>query len=198
MSALSAEAAASDDPFLSTHAALRAALVLAEQQGAVAPALDAFRPVFAARPDHVGALLAVEEIYARTRDDEGSPRRTRRWRRWCATRRPSWPRSRSWRARAPRAAARPPTCSGASCASRPTTPPRSRPSPPRRTRAAIARRCSPCTRASRRRRTTRPWAPSTRAASASCSSPRATPAARSRPSARRSGSIRAAWPRRAG
>lgn len=71
VSALSAEAAASEDPFLSTHAALRAALVLAEQQGAVAPALDAFRPVFAARPDHVGALLAVEEIYARTRDDEG-------------------------------------------------------------------------------------------------------------------------------
>ena len=68
---LSDEAAASDDPFLSTHAALRAALVLSEQQGAVAPALEAFRPVFGARPDHLGALLAVEEIYARTRDDDG-------------------------------------------------------------------------------------------------------------------------------
>lgn len=71
VSCLSAEAEASEDPFHSTHAALRAALVLAEQQGAVAPALEAFRPVFGARPDHIGALLAVEEIYARTRDDEG-------------------------------------------------------------------------------------------------------------------------------
>ncbi len=69
--ALTEEAERSEDPFLSMHAALRAALVLAEQQGAVAPALEAFRPVFTARPDHVGALLAVEEIYARTRDDEG-------------------------------------------------------------------------------------------------------------------------------
>jgi tetratricopeptide (TPR) repeat protein len=68
---LTAEAAATDDRFVSTHAALRAALVLAEQQGAVAPALEAFRPVFDVRPDHVGALLAVEEIYGRTRDDDG-------------------------------------------------------------------------------------------------------------------------------
>ncbi|HJL18801.1 MAG TPA: tetratricopeptide repeat protein, partial [Sandaracinaceae bacterium LLY-WYZ-13_1] len=68
---LEEEAAALEDPFLKTQAALRAALVMAEQQGAVAPALDAFRPVFAERPDHVGALLAVEEIYARTRDDAG-------------------------------------------------------------------------------------------------------------------------------
>src|SRR5690606_27566816 len=37
VSCLSAEAEATTDPFLSTQAALRAALVLAEQQGAVAP-----------------------------------------------------------------------------------------------------------------------------------------------------------------
>lgn len=68
---LEAEARASRDPVQSTHAALRAALVLADQHGAVGPALEAFRPVFDARPDHIGALLAVEEIYARTRDEEG-------------------------------------------------------------------------------------------------------------------------------
>ena len=68
---LTKEAELLDDPFLEIQAALRAALILAEQQGAVAPALEAFRPVFAKRPDHVGALLAVEDIYARTRDDAG-------------------------------------------------------------------------------------------------------------------------------
>jgi tetratricopeptide (TPR) repeat protein len=71
VSALQAEAAATSDPFLKLQASLQAALLLAEQQGAVTPALEAFRPVFSARPDHIGALLAIEEIYARTRDDEG-------------------------------------------------------------------------------------------------------------------------------
>lgn len=68
---LEQEAERLEDPFLRTQAILRAALVRTEQQGAVEPALDAFRPVFASRPDHVGALLAVEDIYARTRDDVG-------------------------------------------------------------------------------------------------------------------------------
>ncbi|MCC6875276.1 MAG: tetratricopeptide repeat protein, partial [Sandaracinaceae bacterium] len=68
---LTNEASASQDAFLKTHAAFRAASILSERQGAVGPALEAFRPVFAARPDHVGALLAVEDIYARTRDDAG-------------------------------------------------------------------------------------------------------------------------------
>lgn len=69
--ALEAEAKELTDPFLKTQTALRAALIRADEQGATAPALDAFRPVFAQRPDHIGALLAVEEIYARTRDDSG-------------------------------------------------------------------------------------------------------------------------------
>jgi tetratricopeptide (TPR) repeat protein len=53
------------------QAALTAALVLAERQDAVGPALEALRPVFQLRADHPGALLAVEEIYARSKDDEG-------------------------------------------------------------------------------------------------------------------------------
>ncbi|MBX3269200.1 MAG: hypothetical protein KF729_03005 [Sandaracinaceae bacterium] len=69
--ALEAEAAAHTDPFLRLQASLRAALVRAEQQGAIGPALEAFRPVFERHPDHVGALLAVESIYGRTRDDAG-------------------------------------------------------------------------------------------------------------------------------
>ncbi|MEC7523811.1 MAG: tetratricopeptide repeat protein [Myxococcota bacterium] len=67
---LGEEAERLDDPFLESQAALRAALLLSEQ-GAANAALDAFRPVFAKKPEHVGALLAVEEIYARTRDDAG-------------------------------------------------------------------------------------------------------------------------------
>lgn len=68
---LEAEAGELSDPFLRTQTSLRAALVRADQQGAVAPALEAFRPVFEQQPDHLGALLAVEEIYSRTRDDAG-------------------------------------------------------------------------------------------------------------------------------
>ncbi|MEQ8457523.1 MAG: tetratricopeptide repeat protein [Sandaracinaceae bacterium] len=67
---LKEEADRLDDPFLEVQAALRAALILSEQ-GAANAALDAFRPVFSKRPDHVGALLAVEDLYARTRDDVG-------------------------------------------------------------------------------------------------------------------------------
>ncbi|MGE3634572.1 MAG: tetratricopeptide repeat protein, partial [Sandaracinaceae bacterium] len=70
-SELETEAALLNDPFLRTQTSLRAALIRADQQGAVGPALDAFRPVFEESPDHVGAMLAVEEIYARTRDDAG-------------------------------------------------------------------------------------------------------------------------------
>lgn len=69
--ALEQEAAAHPDPFLKLQRALRAALVHADQQGAIAPALEAFRPVFERHPDHIGALLAVEGIYGRTRDDGG-------------------------------------------------------------------------------------------------------------------------------
>lgn len=68
---LETEAKLLSDPFLCVQTSLRAALVRADQQGAVAPALQAFRPVFELQPDHLGALLAVEEIYARTRDDAG-------------------------------------------------------------------------------------------------------------------------------
>lgn len=68
---LEGEAKLQNDPFLEVQASLRAALVRADQQGAVGPALDAFRPVFERQPDHIGAMLAVEEIYARTRDDAG-------------------------------------------------------------------------------------------------------------------------------
>ncbi|MCA9604806.1 MAG: tetratricopeptide repeat protein, partial [Myxococcales bacterium] len=69
--ALQEEAEAQPDPFLKMQRALRAALVHSDQQGAIAPALEAFRPVFERHPDHIGALLAVEGIYGRTRDDAG-------------------------------------------------------------------------------------------------------------------------------
>src|SRR5690606_35316304 len=59
-----------EDPFLSTQAALSAALVRADQTEA-GSALEAFRPVFSARPDHLGALLAVEGIYVRAQNDAG-------------------------------------------------------------------------------------------------------------------------------
>lgn len=67
--ALSAEAAQSEDEFERLQASLRAALVLVEQQGTAA--LAAFRPVFTARPGHVGALLAVEDAYGRASDEAG-------------------------------------------------------------------------------------------------------------------------------
>ena len=69
--ALADEVEAQKDPYLHLQRALRTALVKADQQGAVAPTLDAFRPVFEQQPEHVGALLAVETIYARNRDDAG-------------------------------------------------------------------------------------------------------------------------------
>lgn len=69
--ALAAEAEATEDPFLKVGAALRSALVLSERQSSASAALDAYRPVFMNAPDHVGALLAVEQLYARTQDLEG-------------------------------------------------------------------------------------------------------------------------------
>ncbi len=69
--ALAAEVDELSDPFLRMQTALRAALVRGDQQGAVGPALAAFRPVFEQHPEHIGALLAVEAIYARTRDEGG-------------------------------------------------------------------------------------------------------------------------------
>ncbi|MGF1465260.1 MAG: tetratricopeptide repeat protein [Sandaracinaceae bacterium] len=63
--------ALSDDPLHANLAALEQAQVLSDHQGAVAIALDALRPVFARRPDHPGALLTVEAVYARARDRDG-------------------------------------------------------------------------------------------------------------------------------
>lgn len=67
--ALQTEAAQTEDEFERIQASLRAALVSAEQMGAAA--LGTFRPVFTARPGHVGALLAVEDTYGRAGDHAG-------------------------------------------------------------------------------------------------------------------------------
>ncbi|HEY8428590.1 MAG TPA: tetratricopeptide repeat protein [Sandaracinaceae bacterium] len=67
--ALQSEHAASEDEFERVQAALRAALVMKEQAGV--HALSAFRPVFTARPDHVGALVAVEDAYRLVDDPSG-------------------------------------------------------------------------------------------------------------------------------
>ncbi len=67
--ALSEEAARTEDHFERTQAALRSALVRAETQGAAS--LSSFRPVFAAKSDHVGALLAVEYVYRGAGDTAG-------------------------------------------------------------------------------------------------------------------------------
>ncbi|HJL20117.1 MAG TPA: tetratricopeptide repeat protein [Sandaracinaceae bacterium LLY-WYZ-13_1] len=67
--ALEREAAGPGDAFARTQAALRAAILRGARDGT--PALDAFRPVFAAHADHLGALLAVEAIYDRAARDNG-------------------------------------------------------------------------------------------------------------------------------
>jgi tetratricopeptide (TPR) repeat protein len=66
---LQQEAESSVDEYARLQAALRAAMVLAEQMGT--EALEAFRPIFTARPGHVGALLAIEEVYERAADSNG-------------------------------------------------------------------------------------------------------------------------------
>ena len=68
--ALEAEAATSADPFTKVSASLRRALALGSLADKTA-ALEAFRPVFGARPDHLGALLGVEDVYAKAGDDAG-------------------------------------------------------------------------------------------------------------------------------
>lgn len=67
--ALQREHAASEDEFERVQAALRAALVATDQAGV--HALAAFRPVFTAVPDHVGALVAVEGAYRAAEDGAG-------------------------------------------------------------------------------------------------------------------------------
>ncbi|MFK7986268.1 MAG: tetratricopeptide repeat protein [Sandaracinaceae bacterium] len=69
--ALRAESDAAEDAFVKGQAALRAAEVRASQQGAVGPAIEAFQPLLDNAPNHLGALLAIETIYARAHDAEG-------------------------------------------------------------------------------------------------------------------------------
>ena len=69
--ALSQEASITEDAYLKPAVALRAAQLLSEHGSSSNAALTAFRPVFLARRDHVGALVAVEELYARSSDAAG-------------------------------------------------------------------------------------------------------------------------------
>ncbi|MCC6872694.1 MAG: tetratricopeptide repeat protein, partial [Sandaracinaceae bacterium] len=64
--ALHQEAASARDEFSKTQTSLRAGLVIAEQAGGAA--MRALRPILVAQPSHVGALLAVEQVY-RDADD---------------------------------------------------------------------------------------------------------------------------------
>lgn len=68
--AMLSEADSSVDELHRIGAALRAATVLTDQS-AVDPALAALERVLAARPDHVGALLALADIHARKGDEDG-------------------------------------------------------------------------------------------------------------------------------
>ncbi|MEC7521521.1 MAG: tetratricopeptide repeat protein [Myxococcota bacterium] len=69
--AIAAEADASSDGFERTQASLRKALVLAHRGAPIHSALESFRPVFAAKSGHAGALVAVEGIYGKASDPAG-------------------------------------------------------------------------------------------------------------------------------
>ena len=68
--AMLGEADASGEELYRIGSALRAATVLTDQ-AAMAPALSALERVLGARPEHVGALLAVADIHTRKGDEEG-------------------------------------------------------------------------------------------------------------------------------
>ncbi len=67
--AIEQEATSSPDEFSRTQAFFRAAFVRAEHSGVAS--LEAFRPVFTAQPAHLGALIAVEDVYRHAGDDAG-------------------------------------------------------------------------------------------------------------------------------
>lgn len=69
--AIATEAEASGDGFTRTQASLRKAVVLSQRGASITRALESFRPVFSAKPEHAGALVAVEALYGRTGDEAG-------------------------------------------------------------------------------------------------------------------------------